>query len=67
FPDALIALAAGTEHAEDCMFLPLGHDRETAARLRSIGWRTVAALGDADSAAALGCTYVLEGGEPVRL
>ena len=67
FPDALIALVAGTEQAEDCVFLPLGHDRETAARLRSIGWRTVAALGDADNAAALGCTHVLQGGEPMRL
>ena len=67
YPDALIALVAGTEQPQDCVFLPLGHDRETAARLRSIGWRTVAALGDGDAAAALGCTHVLEGGEPVRL
>jgi len=67
YPDALIALVAGTEHAEDCLFLPLGHDRETAARLRSIGWRTVAALDAGDSAAALGCTHVLEGGEAVPL
>ena len=49
------------------MFLPLGHDRDVAARLRSIGWRTVAALSEADSAAPLGCTHVLRGGEPVKL
>lgn len=67
YPDALIALVAGGEHAEDSVFLPLGHDRETAARLRSIGWRTVAALGAGDSAAALGCTHVLKGAEPVLL
>ncbi len=67
YPDALIALIAGTEQPQDCVFLPLGHDRETAARLRSIGWRTVAALGASDSAAALGYTHVLEGGDPVRL
>lgn len=67
YPDALIALVAGTEQMQDCVFLPLGHDRETAARLRSIGWRTVAALGEGDSAEALGCTHVLKGGEPVAL
>ncbi len=67
YPDALIALVTGTERAEGCVFLPLGHDRETAARLRSIGWRTVAALDAGDSAAALGCTHVLQGGEPARL
>ena len=67
YPDALIAVVASAERAEDSVFLPLGHDRETAARLRSIGWRTVAALDAGDSAAALGCTHVLQGGEPVRL
>ena len=37
YPDALIALVADGERGEDSVFLPLGHDRETAARLRSIG------------------------------
>jgi ATP phosphoribosyltransferase regulatory subunit len=41
------------------VFLPLGHDRDAAARLRAIGWRTAAALSEADSATALGCTHVL--------
>ena len=36
-------------------------------RLRAIGWRTVAALDPADSAAALGCTHRLDGAEVVRL
>jgi ATP phosphoribosyltransferase regulatory subunit len=38
-----------------------------AARLRSIGWRTVAALSLTDNAGALGCSHVLsaEGAEPV--
>jgi ATP phosphoribosyltransferase regulatory subunit len=49
------------------LFLPLGHDAETAARLRAIGWRTVAALGEGDAADALGCTHRLEGREAVRL
>jgi ATP phosphoribosyltransferase regulatory subunit len=65
YPDALIALVSGREQAQDCVFLPLGHDRETAARLRSIGWRTIAALGKDDSAVTLGCTHVLESGQPV--
>jgi len=65
YPDALIAQVADAERGEDSVFLPLGHDRDVAARLRSIGWRTVAALSEADSAAALGCTHVLQGGEPV--
>ena len=65
YPDALIAQVADAERGEDSVFLPLGHDRDVAARLRSIGWRTVAALSEADSAASLGCTHVLQGGEPV--
>ncbi|MCW1382509.1 ATP phosphoribosyltransferase regulatory subunit [Novosphingobium sp. KCTC 2891] len=67
YPDALIGLLAANEGNEDRVFLPLGHDRETAARLRSIGWRTVAALNEADNAESLGCTHRLEGSEPVRL
>lgn len=67
YPDALIAQVAEAERGEDSVFLPLGHDRDVAARLRSIGWRTVAALSDADSAATLACTHELRGSEPVKL
>jgi ATP phosphoribosyltransferase regulatory subunit len=42
--------------AGDKLFLPLGHDRAAADRLRAIGWRTVAALSEADEAATLGCS-----------
>jgi ATP phosphoribosyltransferase regulatory subunit len=67
YPDPLIdALAAG-EPPRDALFLPLGHDGETAARLRAVGWRTVAALGEGDDAVALGCTHRLEGKDAVRL
>lgn len=68
YPDALIDLLSASETPEDRVFLPLGHDRDEAARLRSIGWRTVAALSDADSAQGLGCTHVLgkSGPEKVR-
>lgn len=67
YPDSLIdALAAG-ETPRDTLFLPLGHDPAHAARLRTIGWRTVAALrGDCDPAA-LGCTHRLDGTDAVKL
>jgi len=64
FPDGLIDLLARAEPAEDRVFLPLGHDLDLAARLRAIGWRTVAALSEADSAMALGCSHVLGSGGP---
>jgi ATP phosphoribosyltransferase regulatory subunit len=63
YPDPLIDALAATEPRRDTLFLPLGHDAEVAARLRAIGWRTVAALAKADDARALGCTHRLEGGE----
>ncbi|GMM93232.1 ATP phosphoribosyltransferase regulatory subunit [Qipengyuania sp. MTN3-11] len=51
----------------DLLFLPLGHDREAAARLRSEGWRTLSALDESDEAAVLGCTHRLtaEGPRPI--
>ena len=67
YPDALIAQLVETEAAGDLVFLPLGHDRDAAARLRAIGWRTVAALGEGDDARALGCTHRLDGVTPVTL
>ena len=61
----LDALAeAGAEQApRQTLFLPLGHDRQVAARLRAIGWRTVAALSEGEDPRALGCTHVLDSGE----
>ncbi|RZA10862.1 MAG: ATP phosphoribosyltransferase regulatory subunit, partial [Lysobacteraceae bacterium] len=38
-----------------------------AARLRAIGWRALAALGEGEEAAALGCTHRLDGQAPVPL
>ena len=67
YPDALINALAQTEPARDTLFLPLGHDPAQAARLRAIGWRTVAALGADCDPAALGCTHRLAGGEAVSL
>ena len=62
YPDALAEGTSG--EARDALFLPSGHDPAIADRLRAIGWRTIAALGDDDDAAALGCTHVLDGAEP---
>jgi ATP phosphoribosyltransferase regulatory subunit len=59
YPDPL---ADGANEApRDTLFLPLGHDREVAARLRAIGWRTIAALDRADEGTANGCTHRLVG------
>ena len=58
YPDALAEGLAG--EGGDKLFLPLSHDPEAAARLRAIGWRTVAALDESDDAAAHGCTHVLD-------
>jgi ATP phosphoribosyltransferase regulatory subunit len=66
YPDALVA-GARHEEIEDKLFLPHGHDFAAAARLRAIGWRTVAALDPADDPRALGCTHRLEGSEATAL
>lgn len=67
YPDPLIDMLAAREERRDTLFLPLRHDPEIAARLRAIGWRTVAALADGDDARALGCTHALLGIDPVAL
>jgi ATP phosphoribosyltransferase regulatory subunit len=59
YPDPLIDALAAKEPKADTLFLPPGHDPQAAARLRAIGWRTLAALSPADDAKALGCTHVL--------
>ena len=67
YPDRLIDALAAAEPQRDMLFLPLGHDAAHAARLRAIGWRTVAALGPGCDAKALGCTHRLEAGEARKL
>lgn len=60
YPDPLID--AGMGGVEDRrLFLPIGHDVAMAKELRAQGWRTVAALGDDDNGAALGCSHWLKG------
>ena len=67
YPDPLIDTLAACEPVREALFLPLGADGEAAARLRAVGWRTVAALSAGDDAAALGCSHRLVGGEAVAL
>ena len=67
YPDPLVDVLANGRQLQDSLFLPLGHDEDMAARLRAIGWRTVAALSAEDDAAALGCTHVLKDGEALAL
>jgi ATP phosphoribosyltransferase regulatory subunit len=67
YPDPLIDALAAKEPPRDTLFLPLGHAVEIAARLRAIGWRTVAALNETDDARALGCSHRLQNGEAAAL
>ena len=62
YPEELVEAVKAGEPLRQAVFLPLGHDPAGAAALRADGWRTVAALSDADEAAALGCSHRLEGG-----
>jgi ATP phosphoribosyltransferase regulatory subunit len=66
YPEELVEAALAVE-ARKAVFLPLGHDRDAASRLRAQGWRTVAALSDRDDPAALDCSHRLEGGTPQPL
>jgi ATP phosphoribosyltransferase regulatory subunit len=47
--------------------LPIGHDEDVAAGLRADGWRTVAALSEADQASGFGCQYILAADGPQKL
>lgn len=60
YPDPLIDAGFGAMPVKR-LFLPLGHDALVAKALRGEGWRTVAALSDADDGAALGCSHWLDG------
>lgn len=59
---------AGLGHrARRRVFLPLGTDPATGAELRALGWRTIAALSEADDAGALGCDHIWRDGAAVPL
>ena len=59
YPEELVEAVKADEPLGEKVFLPLGHDREAAARLRAQGMRTIAALTESDDPAALGCGQVL--------
>jgi ATP phosphoribosyltransferase regulatory subunit len=61
YPDPLID-AATDETENKRLFLPAGTLPTKAAQMRAEGWVTVAALDEKDSAASLGCAYVLTNG-----
>lgn len=64
--DALVeALDAPEPHR--ILYLPRGHDRRAAARLREEGWRTVGATSRDGDPAELGCTHRLVGDTPMTL
>lgn len=67
YPDDLVEAVKADEALGKTLFLPIGHDRAAAASLRAEGWRTIAALSEADDAKSLGCSAVLEGGEAKAL
>jgi ATP phosphoribosyltransferase involved in histidine biosynthesis len=67
YPDSLVQALSTELPQRRALFLPIGHDRNVAARLRAIGWITVAALDESDDALALGCSHRLEGGEAIPL
>lgn len=67
YPDPLIETLAAEMPERKALFLPLGHDRTVAARLRAIGWITLAALSESDDPLASGCSHRLENGEAVLL
>ena len=62
YPDALVEAAKADEDLGAKLFLPIGHDRNAAAKLRGEGWRTVEALSESDDGGALGCSHILDGG-----
>lgn len=67
YPEELVEAVEAREPRREAVFLPLGHDRAAARKLRAEGWRTVAALSEADDAATLGCTHRLQGVKKVAL
>ncbi|GMN13205.1 ATP phosphoribosyltransferase regulatory subunit [Altererythrobacter sp. MTPC7] len=60
--DALLSALPAAE-TRPLVFLPVDHDRDAARKVRSEGWRTVAALSDGDNPQKLGCTHRLSGDE----
>jgi ATP phosphoribosyltransferase regulatory subunit len=67
YPEELVEVVKAAEPRREALFLPVGHDRAAAARLRAEGWRTVAALAGGDDPHTLGCSHQLKDGAAARL
>ncbi|MCK0128974.1 ATP phosphoribosyltransferase regulatory subunit [Erythrobacter sp. F6033] len=66
YVDALADAAPQGEVAQT-VYLPTGFSDSKAKRLRADGWRTVAQLSGSEDPKAMGCTHILENGEPKPL
>jgi ATP phosphoribosyltransferase regulatory subunit len=70
FPDAVLR-AAPPREARQRLYVPLGADPDEAARMRRLGYATIAALGpEGDTAAEarrLSCSHILRNGSAVKL
>jgi ATP phosphoribosyltransferase regulatory subunit len=70
FPDAVLR-AAPPRQARQRLFVPAGADPDEAARMRRLGYATIAALTSDDDPAAearrLACSHILRNGMAVRL
>ena len=70
FPDAVLR-AAPQREARQRLYVPLGADQDEAARMRHLGYATIAALMAADDPAAearrLSCSHILRNGSAVPL
>ncbi|MBV7264801.1 ATP phosphoribosyltransferase regulatory subunit [Erythrobacter ani] len=62
-----VAEAAPQPETPRTVYLPLGFDASKAEQLRSAGWRTLEQLSEHEDPRALGCSHVLENGEPAEL
>ncbi|MFN3864334.1 MAG: ATP phosphoribosyltransferase regulatory subunit [Erythrobacter sp.] len=62
-----LAEAAPQPEAAPLVWLPLGHDRKAAARLRAEGYRTLAQLAEGEEPKRLGCTHRLADGAVLPL
>ena len=70
FPDAILR-AAPPRQARQRLYVPAGADQDEAARMRRLGYATIAALAPEDDPAAearrLACSHILRNGMAVRL
>lgn len=63
YPDLLIDAGFGGQ-VVNRLFLPLGHDADRAAALRTEGWHTIAGLTGDEDGRRLRCSHWLDGMEP---